>query len=226
MKWMKKAREYIGEKEIRGKVHNPLILDLWEAAKLPFKDDETPWCAGFVNGVLEKCGIQGTRSGMARSFLKWGKKIDQPIPGTVVVLRRGAPPSGHVGFITAAYPTTIRVLGGNQGDAVNERLFKRSEVLGYRWPPKQPIPGKKSAAKSKIAAGAGGVGTVESADLATQVTEAIEKVEPAATAASHLGITEYIGDVFMQLATSPRFWITLGIIAVCAAIIYWRWRDH
>jgi len=33
----------------------------------------------------------------------------------------------------------IRVLGGNQKDSVSFQTFKRTDVLGYRWPKKEYI---------------------------------------------------------------------------------------
>ena len=60
--WLTIAREYIGVKEIAGTKHNPVIIQMWQRVMLPFKDDETPWCAGFVGSCLERAGIRSTRS--------------------------------------------------------------------------------------------------------------------------------------------------------------------
>jgi uncharacterized protein (TIGR02594 family) len=86
--------------------------------------------------MLEDCGIAGTRSGMARSFEKWGQPCG-PIPGAIVVFWRGSKSSGsgHVGFVTGRDQYgNIMVLGGNQGDAVNVKPFDTSRIVGYRWP--------------------------------------------------------------------------------------------
>jgi hypothetical protein len=42
----------------------------------------------------------------------------------------------HVGFYVSSTPTTLRLLGGNQGDMVKYSNFYLSgyEVKGYRWP--------------------------------------------------------------------------------------------
>jgi hypothetical protein len=43
--------------------------------------------------------------------------------------------SGHVGFVTGlTRDGHLIVLGGNQGDEVNEKAFARDRVLSYRWP--------------------------------------------------------------------------------------------
>lgn len=47
--WIVEGRKYIGEKEIKGPEHNPLILQFWKDIKRGgIKDDETPWCAAYV----------------------------------------------------------------------------------------------------------------------------------------------------------------------------------
>ena len=136
--WLQKARYYIGTKEIKGSEHNETILRFWKLCHLPFQDDETAWCAGFVGGVLEESGIVSTRSGMARSYLKWGVSVkDDPPIGSVVVFWRGHKnsPSGHVGLLESK-PTSdwIPTLGGNQGDMVCVKPYPASRVLDYRMP--------------------------------------------------------------------------------------------
>ena len=135
--WLSIARSYEGLEEIVGGEHNPEILRFWELCGLPFKDDETPWCAGFVGGCLEQCGINSSRSGMARSYLKWGRPIDEPIKGCIVVFWRGSvnSPSGHVGFFMGK-PNNIHIycLGGNQGNRVCIKKYPAARVLGYRLP--------------------------------------------------------------------------------------------
>ncbi len=95
----------------------------------------TAWCAAYMNSTLAQTGQEGTGSNMARSFLEWGEGVDQPQQGDVVVMSRGDPtgPYGHVGFF-AGYNEdgTIRVLGGNQGDAVSYANYDPASVLGYR----------------------------------------------------------------------------------------------
>lgn len=136
-KWISKAYNYIGLKEIHGKQHNEKILEFWKEIRASFTDDETPWCAGFVGGVLEECGIRSSRSASARSYMNWGAKLDEPAVGAIVVFWRGDPKgySGHVGFVVGKDGKgNIMVLGGNQGDEVNVKPFSTSRVLGYRWP--------------------------------------------------------------------------------------------
>ena len=68
--WLSIARKYIGTKEIKGIKHEPKIVQWWRAIKRGgIKDDETPWCAAFVGGVLEEAGIISSRNEGARSYL-------------------------------------------------------------------------------------------------------------------------------------------------------------
>jgi uncharacterized protein (TIGR02594 family) len=137
--WLAVARKYIGQREIPGPRHSSFILKLWRRIKRPYIDDETPWCAAFVGYCIEACGLglTSTRSEAARSYQNWGVRIDKPIPGCVVVFWRGSRDgySGHVGFVTGlTRDGHLIVLGGNQGDEVNEKAFARDRVLSYRWP--------------------------------------------------------------------------------------------
>ena len=138
--WMAKARTYVGQHEIAGARNNPLILRWWSLIRAPFTNDSTPWCAGFVGGVLESVGIKSTRSAAARSYLNWGQKLDGPVYGAIVVFERG-PVNGHVSFVIGRDTrANLMCLGGNQGDAVNVSPFPLHRVLGYRWPSEVAAP--------------------------------------------------------------------------------------
>jgi uncharacterized protein (TIGR02594 family) len=141
-RWLTKARGYLGQREIPGPRHNPLILKWWKAIKAQFTDDETAWCAAFVGGVLEECGIKSTRSGWARSYEKWGVALPGPAVGAVAVFSRKG--GGHVGFVVGDSPSRVSVLGGNQSDAVTIAKFPKHggalKITGYRWPAGEPLP--------------------------------------------------------------------------------------
>ena len=134
--WLVVAKRYLGLAEIKGKKHNPKIIRFWERCKLPFRDDETAWCAGFVGGVLEECGYRSSRSGLARSYLGWGEECECK-PGAIVVFWRVSvdSPYGHVGFVTSPIGGNfVSTLGGNQGDRVCVKGYPSSRVLGFRKP--------------------------------------------------------------------------------------------
>ena len=137
--WLKVARSYLGLREYRGNRHNSKILEWWTKIRMPFTDDETPWCAGYVGGVLEECGIRSTRSAGARSYLwqNWGRRLKGPAVGAVVVFWRGkkSGSKGHVGFVVGRDRRgNLMVLGGNQGNAVTIKPFDTGRVLSYHWP--------------------------------------------------------------------------------------------
>ena len=99
--------------------------------------------------MLEDAGIRSTYSGMARSYSHgWGRKLDKPVPGAVVVFWRGSRQgtSGHVGFVTGFdQHGNVMCLGGNQSNAVNIKPFSTDRVIGYYWPHGVPLPGEKLA---------------------------------------------------------------------------------
>lgn len=143
--WVKEAGKYIGTREIPGKKHNKVILNFWRLIGRPYYTDEVPWCSGFACYVFERVGIRSPRTESARNWLGWngGYRLDGPIPGCVVVFWRGSKKgwAGHVGIVTRITKSGLLVvLGGNQGDMVNERLFGRSKVLGYMWPRGVKVP--------------------------------------------------------------------------------------
>lgn len=95
----------------------------------------TAWCAAFVNASLGQAGIKGTGSNLARSFLNWGEGVKEPTKGDLAVFSRGDPngPYGHVGFFDSYTPDgKIKVLGGNQGDAVSYGTYDPGRLLGFR----------------------------------------------------------------------------------------------
>src|SRR5690606_9505377 len=141
------ARAYMDISEIKGDKDHPLIVWWLSLCKMGMEQsDETPWCSAFVNGVcwlLRDWGIPRTDSARARSWLKVGKPVtylkDAEIGWDVVVLKRGSGPQpgpeviaapGHVGFF-AGFDAQgrVRLLGGNQSNAVNIRSDRKSTRL-------------------------------------------------------------------------------------------------
>jgi len=133
--WYEAARGELGVREIVGPAANARIVKYHACTTLKATSDDVPWCSAFVNWCFQRVGLTGTGLANARSWLKWGKAIDTPVEGCVVVFKRGRnPKSGHVGFVVGDDGETLRVLGGNQGDMVKVSRFKKADVLGYRWP--------------------------------------------------------------------------------------------
>jgi uncharacterized protein (TIGR02594 family) len=139
MKLFDVAKAHIGLKEVTGAVHNPKIAEFFAKAGHPqVKSDEISWCAAFVGACLVDAGMKGTGKLTARSYLDWGDpvELEDAQPGDIVVLWRGSPSSwqGHVGFFHSATPSSVKLIGGNQADAVNVTGYPKSRVLGVRRP--------------------------------------------------------------------------------------------
>lgn len=130
------ARAFVGKNETRDAKVLSRFFEKFGGQKID--PEQTAWCAAFVNAVLGASGAEGTGRLNARSFLEWGQPVERPSEGDVVVFSRGDPNGwqGHVGFF-AGYEEKngqrfIRVLGGNQNNGVNEKLYPESRLLGVR----------------------------------------------------------------------------------------------
>jgi uncharacterized protein (TIGR02594 family) len=118
---------------------NPLLEALrWKGATAPQVGVPNElWCADFMNFILGKTGHGTTGSRAARSFLKYGKQVDGPRVGAIVVFTRGSSgDSGHVGIVrgTDGDGNPI-VISGNHGNKVSESIYSKNRVLGYFMPP-------------------------------------------------------------------------------------------
>ena len=134
--WYSTAIRELNQSEIKGKKHNPRILEYHSKTKLKAKSDEVSWCSSFVNWCFARTGIRGTESAAARSWLGWGKVLERPKVGCVVVFWRVRLSGwqGHVGFFVREDEKHIWVLGGNQDNKVSIKKYRKSRLLGYRWP--------------------------------------------------------------------------------------------
>lgn len=148
--WLSAMRKYIGTSEIKGPQHNPTII-----ARIDWGDgrqdgrqlqgianDEVPWCASFLSGVLEELGILSARSAWARSYAIWGQKLGGPAVGAIVVFERG-PSSGHVAIVAGKDARgNLVCIGANQSDTVKASPFAIGRVIAYRWPPGYALPSR------------------------------------------------------------------------------------
>lgn len=130
------AKAELGVHETSGESATARIIEYAKHTSLHADSDEVAWCSSFANFIVDSAGFKGTGSAAARSWLVWGKPIDKPVLGCVVVFRRGTPPSGHVAFCDHPDISNgiIRVIGGNQSDSVCVARYKVADVLGYRVP--------------------------------------------------------------------------------------------
>lgn len=208
--WLKLARAELGTKEIPGPNHNPAVLGYFRDAGFPeINNDETAWCAGFTNAMIERSGYSGSKSLAARSFLNWGKAVAKPYPGCIAVFSRGDPRGweGHVGFFLSETDGQIMVLGGNQGNEVSIEPQPRARLLGFREPVKASNSRTyKAATLGIVSAGATGSAILDSQ---TQI----------------MGIV----DVLKMLGTSmPQIVLLTSALSILAflAVIWARWDDN
>jgi uncharacterized protein (TIGR02594 family) len=144
------AQRLVGEvQELAGSKHSPFIQWCHESVGLGTdQPDETAWCSSFANRIAWLLRLPRSKSAAARSWLAVGTPVmlKDAAPGyDVVILKRGdgnqpgpevisgAP--GHVGFFAGFEDvgrTRIRVLGGNQSNAVTVASFPVAQLLGVR----------------------------------------------------------------------------------------------
>ena len=131
----KRALGEYGITEIVGGKHNPEILKYFkEIGHEWVKDDETSWCAAFVNWCAKMEGYEYTGKLNARSFLDIGEKVEIPQMGDIVIFWRNQKDSwqGHVALYVKQDRDNIWVLGGNQSNKVGVNAYPKSQLLGYR----------------------------------------------------------------------------------------------
>jgi uncharacterized protein (TIGR02594 family) len=143
--WMEIAGAELGIREdARAGHHTQRILDYHQTTTLKATTDEVAWCSSFVNWVLKEANIKGTNSAAARSWLTWGRELQDPQLGAITITKKrgadvanGSTSGFHVAFYhSAGTGTKFSLLGGNQGDAVRIREYdaKKYEFVKYRWP--------------------------------------------------------------------------------------------
>lgn len=135
--WLDIAIGELGQKEIDGEKDNPRITGYFKATNYGEAKDEVPWCSAFINWIMDKSNIKGTRSAAALSWLDWGKSLEKPKLGCIVVFSRDG--GGHVGLFLDEDENEIFVLGGNQSNAVTKAWYPKDRLRGYRWPKEQKI---------------------------------------------------------------------------------------
>ena len=145
------AMRYLGVAEARGDDTNPHIRAWLADAGISHAQDETPWCGAFMwhlFGRLLGPGLLGKYTPTFPARARWWLTVGRPVALSearvgfdVVVLKRGdgeqpgpdvldAP--GHVGLFGGLRDGFVRLLGGNQGNAVSVASFPAARVLGVR----------------------------------------------------------------------------------------------
>lgn len=184
---------------------------------------DQPWCAWYSNGKLMSNGIPGTKSGMARSFLKWGVPVDEKDAkkGDIVVLWRGSKDdgvTGHVGMLVELNKDSFTLLGGNQGDRVCIETFSRykngkDRILGIRRP-------RHWTASRKVRA-AGTAAVVQAADASFNALPT-----PSVKAATKAVDVIDQSQGYVETLAQYKPWITAAAGLLTVALLgYIAWRN-
>lgn len=218
--WLAKARELVGLKEIVGSSHESKVVAFFAEAGHPgVKDDETAWCAAFANAMLKRAGYTGTGLLNARSFLNWGEPLSKPRHGCIAVFKRGNSAwQGHVAFYVGETPTHVRILGGNQSNAVSITTNPKTGLLGYRWP-KQKVVAKPSAVDEVLAK--------RKEDQSPPVPTVAKEQKPAEDAKAGGFLVAIAGVLAAAWTwfTDWLPWIVGGLVVVAALyLVYYRLR--
>ena len=129
------ARRDIGVREIKGPRHHSRITQMLAKLGAWWRDDETPWCGVALAAWLQQAGHPIPKHYYrALAWADYGDGLRWPGQGAIAVLTRKG--GGHVGLVTGRTPNGhhVRLLGGNQNDAVNEQWFPATRVTAYRLP--------------------------------------------------------------------------------------------
>ena len=102
---------------------------------------QVPWCAGFINFVLDRAGYYTTNNLSAASYHNYGMRVKEPQPGDIVLLKRNGGSGRHVAFFYGYEIENgikyIQLLGGNQDRSVNITAYPVELVVDIRRPIKK-----------------------------------------------------------------------------------------
>lgn len=133
----------LGLHEESGDVDNYFVMWCLSLTNVPTPfHDETPWCSALGVGICKLCGIKGSTSAAARSWIGIGTEIninDARSGYDFVVIKRGTGPQpgrevknapGHFTFFGGLTGTgSFYGLGGNQGDKISISSYPIKDIL-------------------------------------------------------------------------------------------------
>lgn len=143
--WMVEAFRLVGLHELRNKGE---LEDLWDDTVGEVDPAEIPWCGQFEAHIQRVANPevelpQGYLS--SRNWETWGEECELQF-GAVCIFWRGSPRSwtGHMGNYVAETKDAVKLVGGNQSDAVTDSAWlSKSRLTAVRWPLGHPQSRKK-----------------------------------------------------------------------------------
>lgn len=134
LKHVEIARTYLGLTEIAASNKHPTI-DAWAKTLAGKWLIGQPWCGTFMAQVFKEAGLSPK---VPKDFFRakaWetaGTKLTKPAYGCVVTFTREG--GGHVGLVVGITKTgMLKVLGGNQSNAVTIQDFDPKRATSFRW---------------------------------------------------------------------------------------------
>lgn len=134
LKHVEIARTYLGLTEIAASNKHPTI-DAWAKTLAGKWLIGQPWCGTFMAQVFKEAGLS---SKVPKDFFRakaWetaGTKLTKPAYGCIVTFTREG--GGHVGLVVGITKTgMLKVLGGNQSNAVTIQDFDPKRTTAFRW---------------------------------------------------------------------------------------------
>jgi uncharacterized protein (TIGR02594 family) len=102
------AEGELGTRRNSDGTNDPRVMDYLQSVMPKGLNENTPWCAGFVNWTLRQAGVKGDNSLYAMNFayMKWEQELNNPALGAIVVFNH------HV-VVSINADGRLVVLGGN-----------------------------------------------------------------------------------------------------------------
>lgn len=149
--WIRIAQGEIGVRETDGAENTDRVMEFIRTCTVNFTekkkqawekegDSGIQWCACFVNWCLQQAGITGLNTAWAPSWEGWGRRIDGPQRGAIVLFKwswlNSKHKYDHIAFCDVVNGE-FHMLGGNQDKdgRVSSRPLSRGDAKYYCMPP-------------------------------------------------------------------------------------------
>lgn len=147
--WMAEMHRKMGLHEVRDNAALSEWLRSW--GRYLGNPKDLPWCGDAIESCIAKTLPKEplpSNPFFAQAWKDFGIDVGY-IVGAIGVIR-WTPTSGHVGIVAEVTPTRIKLIGGNQTNAINISSFPREKFIAGRWPstfPVQQYPALKGSAQ-------------------------------------------------------------------------------
>ena len=135
-------------RELPGEANHPFIVEALAFVGKPesLQKDETPWCSASLNLILDRCGMIGTLSALAVSWMNWGRGVTDLQAGDILIFYDGN--NYHVTILTDPRIVSYRMgevylcIGGDQSNELKTSPYLVKTLIGARRPTKSDYKGK------------------------------------------------------------------------------------